>query len=350
MIIDLPNTRTREIAHKIEQLHEERGESATGRVLTLLIATDDSELEHALEVANAASREHPCRVIAIVPDTEHSDNAEAGANTADGATDGATDGASADTGAKPMEKTDNPAVDLTDGPAGSNLNAQVRFGADAGAGEIIILRPRNGLINHPDTMVIPLLVPDVPVVAWWPTNPPSNPSKDLMGAMARSRLTDAMRSNNPEATIERLRRNWTPEDVDLSWTRLTVWRGLLASMLDQPPHLPITAVKVSGPKEFLPMDLLCAWLRLKLGVNVDVEYVDGAEAVTGVYLTRADGVVSLERPHEDQALISMPGQAPQAISVPVRTIEDCLTEELRRIDPDEVYAEVINEGWDLIRH
>ncbi|MBT1174131.1 glucose-6-phosphate dehydrogenase assembly protein OpcA [Bifidobacterium sp. LC6] len=334
MIIDLPNTRTREIAHKIEQLHEERGESATGRVLTLLISADDSELEHALEVANAASREHPCRVIAIVPDTHYE------ADAAD----------TADAGAKAMEKTDNPAIDLTDGPAESNLNAQVRFGADAGAGEIIILRPRGGLINHPDTLVIPLLVPDVPVVAWWPTNPPSNPSKDLMGAMARSRITDALRSNNPEATIERLRRNWTPEDIDLSWTRLTVWRAMLASMLDQPPHLPITAVKVTGPQEFLPMDLLCAWLRLKLGVNVDVEYVNDAEAVTGVYLTRADGVVSLERPHEDQALISMPGQTPQAISVPVRTIEDCLTEELRRIDPDEVYAEVINQGWDLIRH
>ncbi|MBT1169607.1 glucose-6-phosphate dehydrogenase assembly protein OpcA [Bifidobacterium sp. SO4] len=330
MIIDMPNTRTREIAHKIDELHEERGESATGRVLTLLIATEDADLEHALEVANAASREHPCRVIAIVPDTAHRDDT--------------TDDV------KAMEKTDNPAIDLTDGPAESNLDAQVRFGADAGAGEIIILRPRGGLINHPDTLVIPLLVPDVPVVAWWPTNPPSNPSKDLMGAMARSRITDALHSNNPEATIERLRRNWTPEDIDLSWTRLTVWRAMLASMLDQPPHLPITAAKVTGPSEFLPMDLLCAWLRLKLGVPVDVEYVNDAKAVTGVYLTRADGVVSLERPDEEQALISMPGQAPQTISVPVRTIEDCLTEELRRIDPDEIYAEVINEGWDLIRH
>ena len=121
----------------------------------------------------------------------------------------------------------------------------MRFGADAGAGEIIILRPRGGLINHPDTLVIPLLVPDAPVVAWWPTTPPSNPAKDLMGAMARSRITDALHSNNPEATIERLRRNWTPEDIDLSWTRLTVWRAMLASMLDQPPHLPITAVKVA---------------------------------------------------------------------------------------------------------
>ena len=73
MIIDMPNTRTREIAHKIEQLHEERGESATGRVLTLLIATEDADLEHALEIANSASREHPCRVIAVVPDTNPAD-------------------------------------------------------------------------------------------------------------------------------------------------------------------------------------------------------------------------------------------------------------------------------------
>ena len=69
------------------------------------------------------------------------------------------------------------------------------------------------------------------------------------------------------------------------------------------------------------MELLCAWLHLKLGVPVETEFVPDAEAVTGVYLTRDDGVVSLERPYEDQALISMPGQAPQTISVPVRTIE-----------------------------
>ena len=72
--------------------------------------------------------------------------------------------------------------------------------------------------------------------------------------------------------------------------------------------------------------------------------------MTGVYLTCEDGVISLERPYEDQALILLPGQTPQEVSVPMRTIEDCLTEELRRIDPDEIYAEVINEGWDLIRH
>ena len=262
MIIEMPNTRTREISQKIDELHEERGESATGRVLTLLISTTEDELEQALELANAASREHPCRVIAISPRRGNGVR-------------------------KPVEGAPKPAEDADAAYDNSNLDAQVRFGADAGAGEIIVLHPRGGLVHHPDTLVIPLLVPDAPVVAWWPNEAPANPSKDLLGAMARSRITDAMHSSNPYRTIEDLRRNWSPKNVDMAWTRLTVWRAMLATMLDQPPHLPISTVKVSGPKGFLPMDLLAAWLRLKLNVPVIMEEVPGATAVTGVYLTRA---------------------------------------------------------------
>lgn len=325
MIIEMPNTRTREISQKIDELHEERGESATGRVLTLLISTTEDELEQALELANAASREHPCRVIAISPQRGN------GAR-------------------KPVEGAPKPTEDADAAYDNSNLDAQVRFGADAGAGEIIVLHPRGGLVHHPDTLVIPLLVPDAPVVAWWPNEAPANPSKDLLGAMARSRITDAMHSSNPYRTIEDLRRNWSPKNVDMAWTRLTVWRAMLATMLDQPPHLPISTVKVSGPKGFLPMDLLAAWLRLKLNVPVIMEEVPGATAVTGVYLTRADGTLSLERPDakEGIAVISTPGQSPQSISVPTRTLEECLSEELRQLDPDEVYAEVITQGWNLI--
>ena len=309
MIIDMPNTHTSEIAQKIDELHEERGEAATGRVLTLLILTRDHNLEEALETANAASREHPCRVIAIVPDASS---------------------------------------DIDPDKDDSNLSAQVRFGADAGAGEIIILRPRNGLVRHQDTLVIPLLVPDAPIVAWWPTNPPASPSKDPIGAMARSRITDAMNSDNPEATMERLRGNLDTADVDLSWTRLTVWRAMLASMLDQPPHLPILKATVSGPKNFLPLDLLRAWLRLRLDVPVELKTVDDATAITAVHLEREDGELSLVRPDDNQAMVSFPGQAPQTISMPIRSDEDCLSEELRRLEPDDVYGEVINTGWNLL--
>ena len=124
---------------------------------------------------------------------------------------------------------------------------------------------------HADTLVIPLLVPDAPVVAWWPNEAPANLSTDLLGSMARSRITDAMHLSNPRRTMDDLRRNWSSKNVDMSWTRLTVWRAMLASMLDQPPHLPVSGVRVTGKKDYLPMDLLAAWLRLRLNVPVVVE-------------------------------------------------------------------------------
>ena len=312
VIITLQDTETREISAKIDELHEERGEAALGRVLTLLISTNEAELEHDLEVANNASREHPCRVIAVAPSSR-----------------------------KISPEEEHPTF----------LDAEIRFGSDAGAGEIIVLRPRGGLVRHADTLVIPLLVPDAPVVAWWPNEAPANLSKDLLGSMASSRITDAMHSSNPRRTMDDLRRNRSAKDVDMSWTRLTVWRAMIASMLDQPPHLPVSNVRVTGQKDYLPLDLLAAWLRLRLNVPVMIEEDPNATAVTGVYLTRGDGVLSLERPSTDDgfAVISVPGQSPQTISVPARTLEECLSEELGRLYPDEIYSEVVSQGLDLVK-
>lgn len=312
MIITMRDTETNEVSDKLNALHEERGEAVLGRVLTLVVSVAEGQLEDALRVANDASREHPCRVIAIAPSIRPDDERDEAGRTF--------------------------------------LDAEVRIGADAGAGEIIVLRPRGGLVHHQDSLVIPLLVPDAPVVAWWPTEAPANPSKDRLGAMATSRITDAMRSSNPMRTMADLRRNMSPKNVDMSWTRITVWRAMLASLLDQPPHLPITSVRVTGPQGFLPMDMLAAWLRLKLGVPVTMEAEPDATAVTGVYMTRADGVVSLERRPADEgiATVRFPGQSPQAITVPTRTLQECLSEELGRLYPDEIYAEVVTRGWDLI--
>lgn len=67
MILTLTDTQTDEISAKIDELHEERGEAALGRVLTLVVATDEKNLESSLCIANEASRDHPCRVIAICP-------------------------------------------------------------------------------------------------------------------------------------------------------------------------------------------------------------------------------------------------------------------------------------------
>ena len=76
-----------------------------GRVLTLVIAPDSEDvLEDSIEAANFASREHPCRVIAVLPG-------------------------------------DREAAD-------PRLDAEIRVGADAGAGEVVVLRLAGELADH----------------------------------------------------------------------------------------------------------------------------------------------------------------------------------------------------------
>nr|WP_281375512.1 OpcA/G6PD domain-containing protein [Arthrobacter wenxiniae] len=58
-----------------------------------------------------------------------------------------------------------------------------------------------------------------------------------------------------------------------------------------------------------------------------------------VILEREGGNVELHRPGAIEAEMSQPGQPVQQISLPRRTLQDCLAEELRRLDPDEVFGE-----------
>src|SRR3954452_10467389 len=68
VIVDLPATTTNDINKKIIGLREEGGAITLSRVLRLVISLDsDDLLEDSIEAANFASREHPCRVIVVVP-------------------------------------------------------------------------------------------------------------------------------------------------------------------------------------------------------------------------------------------------------------------------------------------
>jgi hypothetical protein len=66
VIVDLEATTTNAINKKLDGLREEGGAFTMARVLTLVIAPDgEAMLEDSIEAANAASREHPCRVIVV---------------------------------------------------------------------------------------------------------------------------------------------------------------------------------------------------------------------------------------------------------------------------------------------
>ena len=148
--------------------------------------------------------------------------------------------------------------------ASPRLDAQLRVGGDAGASEVIVLRLYGSLVDHGASVVTPLLLADSPVVVWWPGEAPDVPAEDPIGILGDRRITDANSAKRPIAQLAKRRETYRPGDTDIAWTRITRWRGLLASALDQPPHEKVTEVTVAGSADSPSTDLLAAWLGLAL--------------------------------------------------------------------------------------
>jgi glucose-6-phosphate dehydrogenase assembly protein OpcA len=305
VIVDLPGTTVAKVSRELVRLRAEGGVVALGRVLTLVISTASGAEEEAISAANDASREHPMRVLVVVH--------EPGGPT-----------------------------------AAPRLDAQIRVGGDAGASEVVVLRVAGPVGADEESLITGLLLPDAPVVAWWPgAAVPDVVAASPLGRIAQRRITDASAQPDPQRALEHLAATYRPGDSDFAWTRLTLWRAVLAAALDQPPYEPIEAVEVSGAADSPSTELLAAWLRLALDVPVTVVLSDrstGSSGIHGVRLRRASGTVDLERAVPDVATLSQPGQPTQDVSLPRRSLRDCLAEELRRLDPDDLLGQVLTEG------
>jgi glucose-6-phosphate dehydrogenase assembly protein OpcA len=300
VIVDLPSSNLSAVNKKLVELREKGGVLAQGRVLTLVIMTDDSgAIESAIEAANAASREHPCRVIVLAAGQRK---------------------------------------------ASARLDAQIRVGGDAGASDVIVLRGYGALVDPQAGagMVMPLLLPDAPVVAWWPSEAPARPSEDPVGMLAQRRITDALSAKNPIKAFEQRRANHVAGDTDLTWTRLTSWRALLATALDAPPHEPVTSAVVAGEVVSPSTDLLAGWLAARLDVKVKRSPAKSGAGMVSVVLERRSGPVELVRPDGKVGRLRQPGQPDRLVALARREVRDCIAEELRRLDPDEIYAESLN--------
>ena len=289
VIVDIPATTTAEVGKKLVEVREAGGAVTIGRVLTLIVASRDaSKAERAIDAANEASREHPCRVIVLI----HGDRS-----------------------------------------AESSLDAQIRVGGDAGASEVVVLRLNGELADHEHSVVIPFLLPDTPIVAWWPDEAPTVPAKDPLGRLAIRRITDATNSSDTTAAIKGRLSSYTEGDTDLSWSRITYWRGLLATALDQAPFEAVTSATVSGLAEEPALDILAGWLAAKLDVPV---YRRAGELK--VELTRENSSISLTRPQTGKtATLRRTGQPDAQVALARRNTRECLAEELRRLDTDEIY-------------
>jgi glucose-6-phosphate dehydrogenase assembly protein OpcA len=144
--------------------------------------------------------------------------------------------------------------------------------------------------------------------------------------------------------MEQRRTNHVEGDTDLTWTRLTPWRALLATALDAPPHEDITSVTVAGEVVSPSTDLLAGWLAARLGVKVKRSPAASGPGLTVVRLDRPSGAVQLVRGDGKVGRLRQPGQPDRQVALARREVRDCLAEELRRLDPDEPYGEAL-AGW-----
>ena len=146
--------------------------------------------------------------------------------------------------------------------------------------EEVTLKVSGRAAHHLHSIIIPLLVSDLPVYIWWTGALPRDPHifEEMMGAADRF-IVDSARFARPAEAMARLARLCTERPIcavgDLSWGRLAPWRQLLAQHCDTPdlrPCLePVTSVEIrfaeGGRRQKQPSQLflLLGWLAARFG-------------------------------------------------------------------------------------
>lgn len=291
-MIELVGTNASGIAAEFLRARTRAGSPAMGMVMTLVIVVNEDQAEGAMAAAQAASHEHPARVLGVI------------LGTARGA---------------------------------SQVNAQVGIGS-GWTGETALIRLRGEVVKHPESVVLPLLLPDSPVAVWWPCHPPDDPAADPLGRLAQRRITDAAAASRARTkAISQQCAAYTKGNTDLAWTRITPWRALLAAALDQQP-LKVTAASVTAERISPSADLLAAWLADRLKVDVTRAASDGP-GITEVVLETREGAIRITRTDGKLATFSSPDRPDRPVALKRRDLPELLAEELRRLDEDDIYAE-----------
>ncbi len=293
-MIELTDTNSSAIAAEFVRSRRRSGSPAMGMIMTLVIVADKADAEEALSAARSASREHPARILVVV---------------------------------------------FGDKRGAGQVDAQVGIGSGA-SGERAVLRLSGEVTRHAESVVLPLLLPDSPVVVWWPGRAPEDPAADPLGRLGTRRITDA--ASVPTAKAQAMLtqcRSYAPGNTDLAWTRITGWRALLAAALDQNPGK-VTSASVTAERISPSADLLSAWLGDRLKCDVTRENSNGP-GITAVVLRTKLGDITVTRSDGRLATLSSPNAPDRPVALKRRDLDELLSEELRRLDPDDVYAATV---------
>jgi glucose-6-phosphate dehydrogenase assembly protein OpcA len=203
------------------------------------------------------------------------------------------------------------------------------------------MRTYGRLALHAESVVMPLLVPDVPVVTWWHAEPPERIANDFLGVVADRRITDCAQAPDPIKALRQRATDYAPGDTDLAWTRITPWRTLVASAFDTTDDHVVGASVVAPPTDPTAA-LMSGWLASRLHITPRWEQTTDYPRLRCVSLTCANNDELVLTRDDGTATFRRTGQPDRQMALVKRPLGDELAEELRRLDPDQVYADALS--------
>ena len=282
------------------------GAVMSGLALTLVVVVEERDVHEAEAAATTAASRHPCRLLIVI-----------------------------------RRQIEAPVP---------RLDAEVLVGGRLGPGEAVVMRMYGRLSLHAESVVLPLLAPDAPVVTWWYGAPPDQIAHDPLGVSADRRVTDVLRAPDPAAALRQRADDYLPGDTDLAWTRATGWRATLTSALDsvsgrRGDAVRVLGARIEGDPGAATAQLLNGWIASRTGSPSEVVQATrhpGVSGIDSVLLTLdQDEEVRVHADRRGGAVISQPYRPDATMALPDRPLGDLLGEELRRLDPDEPYAEAL---------
>jgi hypothetical protein len=214
-------------------------------------------------------------------------------------------------------------VPRPDEPEGLDAHVSIRcfpVGDRAVCGEVIELTLRGKRTSAPASIVLPLLISDLPVFCRWRGEPQWEAPEfgQLVGIVDRL-IVDSTEWPDLPGAYGRLAELFSKVVVsDIAWERTERWRSLLASLW--PGVGEVRAIRVHGTRA--QAHLLAGWLRSRLGHEVALE-LDERERLEGIDL-------------DDRPASFPPGAPPDA--------SDVLSAQLDRFTRDPIYEAAVRSA------
>jgi glucose-6-phosphate dehydrogenase assembly protein OpcA len=153
------------------------------------------------------------------------------------------------------------------------------IGDRAICGEVVELTLRGSRASAPASIVLPLLISDLPVFCRWRGQPPFGATEfEQLVGIADRLVVDSTEWDDLPSAYGQLAELFDRIAVsDIAWERTERWRSLLASLW--PGIRDVKTIRVHGTRA--QGYLLDGWLRSRLGHDVQVE-IDEHELLEGI--------------------------------------------------------------------